>query len=339
MVTHRGDSHIYTGGSDGKIIRWNSEGGVWRPSEMVPARNTYQVYSMDINADETLLAAAGLHTPNELENYIELYSFDNMKAAPRKITGFRYSIENIHFTPDGKGLYARDNGGHSIKFSDFTTTKEVIKPTVKINSTDLRADGLRLAGAGNNGTLYIWDVRDNYKATEIKLGGSLTSVTWHPTEDLLVVGDNLGLIRLIKNGIVVRTLSGHRSSIEQIKYNHSATFFASASKDRTVRLWNVSKLTIPPIELKDHLDWVWTLTFSPDDEQIMVGLQSTQQSIDQDKIRNEASIRAYPTKIATMSDILCEQYIKENMSKEDWETYVPGLDYESTCPNYPPNNK
>src|SRR5690606_10466928 len=144
------------------------------------------------------------------------------------------------FTPDGKGLYARDNGGNSIKFSDFTTTKEVIKPTVKINSTDLRADGLKLAGAGNNGTLYIWHVRDNYKANEIKLGGSLTSVTWHPTEDLLVVGDNLGLIRLIKNGIVVRTLSGHRGPIEQIKYNHSATFFASASKDRTVRLWNVS---------------------------------------------------------------------------------------------------
>src|SRR5690606_34600138 len=102
-------------------------------------------------------------------------------------------------------------------------------------------------------------------------------------------------------------------------------------------------LTIPPIELKDHLDWVWTLTFSPDDEQIMVGLQSSQKTIFvkdiETKPRNEASIRAYPTKIATMSDILCEQYIKENMNKEDWETYVPGLDYESTCPNYPPNNK
>jgi WD40 repeat protein len=262
-----------------------------------------------------------------------------MKAAPRKITGFRYSIENVHFTPDGKGLYARDNGGHSIKFSDFTTTQEVIKSSdVKINSTDLRADGLKLAGAGNNGILYIWDIRDNYKATEIKLGGSLTSVTWHPTEDLLVVGDNLGLIRLIKNGIVVRLLSGHRGPIEQIKYNHNATFFASASKDRTVRLWNVNKLTIPPIELKDHLDWVWTLTFSPDDEQIMVGLQSSQQTIDRDKLRNEASIRAYPTKIATMSDILCEQYIKQNMNKEDWETYVPGLDWEKTCPNLPDNN-
>lgn len=342
MVTHRGDSHIYSGGSDGKIIRWSNESGLWKPTEMVsrPTPTDYQVYSMDINADETLLAAAGLHTPNELENYIELYSFDNMKAAPRKITGFRYSIENVHFTPDGKGLYARDNGGHSIKFSDFTTTQEVIKSSdVKINSTDLRADGLKLAGAGNNGILYIWDIRDNYKATEIKLGGSLTSVTWHPTEDLLVVGDNLGLIRLIKNGIVVRLLSGHRGPIEQIKYNHNATFFASASKDRTVRLWNVNKLTIPPIELKDHLDWVWTLTFSPDDEQIMVGLQSSQQTIDRDKLRNEASIRAYPTKIATMSDILCEQYIKQNMTKEDWDTYVPGLDYESTCPNYPPNNK
>ncbi|MFN3841507.1 MAG: WD40 repeat domain-containing protein, partial [Cyclobacteriaceae bacterium] len=141
-------------------------------------------------------------------------------------------------------------------------------------------------------------------------------------------------------GIVVRTLSGHRGPIEQIKYNHTATFFASASKDKTVRVWNVNKLTVPPIELKDHLDWVWTLTFSPDDQQIMVGLHSAQQTIRQDQLKNEESIRAYPTKIVTMSNILCDWAIKENMSDDDWNTYVGAdLPKELTCKNLPPNNR
>jgi hypothetical protein len=39
-----------------------------------------------------------------------------------------------------------------------------------------------------------------------------------------------------------------------------------------------------------------------------------------------------------MSDILCG-YVKRNINNEEWDNYAGGLDYESTCPNYPPNNK
>jgi WD40 repeat protein len=135
-------------------------------------------------------------------------------------------------------------------------------------------------------------------------------------------------------------LSGHKGPIEQIKYNHAANFFASASKDRTVRIWNVRKLSTPPIELRDHLDWVWALSFSPNDEQIMVGLHSSQQQIRKDEIKTEQSIHAYPTKIPTMSNILCSGFINRNMNKEEWATYVgEDLEYESTCKNFKPNNE
>lgn len=339
LVTHRGDADIYSGGSDGKIIRWSNENGKWSGTELVKKRSDYQVYAMDINPDETKLVAAGLYFTDDTKNYIELYDLKTM-GSPKKITGFYKAVENVQFTPDGKGLYARDNGGHSIKYSDFTTTREVISPPEKINSIELSADGTKLAGVGDKGTLYIWDIANNYKATEIKLGSSpLTALAWHPTDNLLIVGNNAGLLRIVRAGIVVRTLSGHRGPIEQIRYNHAATFFASASKDKTVRLWNVNKLTEPPIELKDHLDWVWTLTFSPDDQQIMVGLHSAQQTIRQDQLKNEESIRAYPTKLATMSNILCDWAIKQNMSDDDWNTYVGAdLPKEQTCKNLPPNN-
>ncbi|QOI98635.1 MAG: High-affnity carbon uptake protein Hat/HatR [Flammeovirgaceae bacterium] len=338
LVTHRSDADIYSGGSDGKIIRWNNENGKWVGTELVKKRSDYQVYAMDIDPAETRLAAAGLNFVDDTRNYIELYDLKTM-GSPKKITGFYKAVENVQFTPDGKGLYARDNGGHSIKYSDFSTTREVISPPEKINSIELSADGTKLAGVGDKGTLYIWDIANSYKATEIKLGNSpLTALTWHPTDNLLIVGNNAGLLRIVRAGIVVRTLSGHRGPIEQIRYNHTATFFASASKDKTVRLWNVSKLTVPPIELKDHLDWVWTLTFSPDDQQIMVGLHSAQQTIRQDQLKNEESIRAYPTKLATMSNILCDWAIKQNMSDDDWNTYVGAdLPKELTCKNLPPN--
>jgi WD40 repeat protein len=294
---------------------------------------------LDINADETKMVAAGLFGADGQNNYIELYDLKAMGNSPKKLTGFVNGVEDAHFTPDGKGLYVRDNGGRSIKYSDFSKTTQVVTSS-KINSLDLSGDGKKLAGAGDNGILYVWDIINNYSVTEIKLGKTpLSAVTWHPTQNQLVVGDDNGLIRIIQGEMVVRTLSGHRGPIEEIKYNHAANFFASASKDRTVRLWDVSKLSVPPIQLRDHLDWVWALSFSPDDEQIMVGLHSSQQQVRKDEIRTEQSIHAYPTKIPTMANILCTQFIKQNMTKEEWEIYVgEDLDYESTCKSYPANN-
>lgn len=337
LVTHVGDDHIYSGGSDGKIIRWNNVKGTWEPQVFVDKANhpDYQVYTLDINADETKMVAAGLYTPDAAKNFIELYDLSNMKAAPKKITGFNNAVENAHFTPDGNGLYARDNGGRSIKYADFNTAREVIAPPVKINAIDLSSDGKRIAGAGDNGSLYIWDVTNNYAFTEIKnLGRHLTAVTWHPKENLLIVGNDAGLLKIVQNGIVIRNLPGHEGPIEQIKYNHAAGFFASASKDKTFRIWNVGNLNEPPIKLRDHVDWVWGITFSPDDEQVMIGLNSSRQVIRQGEIQTEESIRAYPTKIPTMANILCTEYIKRNMSQDEWNTYVgEDLTFENTCPN------
>lgn len=341
LITHRGHADIYSAGSDGKIIGWDNTDKGWNPTELVGKRSEYQIYSMDIDSDETKLVAAGLFPVDEFNNYIELYDLKDMKKAPKKITGFVHAVEDVHFTPDGKGIYARDNGGRSIKFSDLSTAKQVIAPSDKINAIDISADGKKIAGAGNNGILYIWDITNNYSTTQVNLGKTpLTAITWHPTDNTLIVGDDNGLIRIVRGGIVVGNLSGHKGPIEQIKYNHAASFFASASKDRTVRIWNVKKLSTPPIELRDHLDWVWALSFSPNDEQIMVGLHSSQQQIRKDEIKTEQSIHAYPTKIPTMANILCSGFINRNMNKEEWATYVgEDLDYESTCKNFKPNNE
>jgi hypothetical protein len=342
LVTHKGDADIFSGGSDGKIIRWSEANDTWQPKGLVGKRSNYQIYSMDINQNETLLAAAGLYPIDASNNYIELYDLNAMQNPPQKITGFSKAIEDVHFTPDGKKLYARDNDGMSIKFSaDLSKAVEVVASTEKINAIDLSADGTKLAGAGDNGTLYLWDITNNYAATKINLGRTpLTAITWHPKDNTLLIGDDKGLIRIVQAGIVTRNLTGHKGPIEQIRYNHAATFFASASKDRTVRMWNISSLSIPPIELRDHLDWVWSLSFSPDDEQIMVGLHSYQQQIRQDKVKTEQSIHAYPTQISTMANILCGEFIKRNMTKAEWDTYAGAdLDYEMTCGNFKANDK
>ncbi len=338
LVTHSTENKIYSAGSDGKIIRWSDNNGQWS-SQILVKSNNYQYYSLDVSNNGKILVAAGLNTQSETKNYVEVYNLGNMAEHPRKVEGYSYAIENICITPDNAGFFARDNSGKSIKYSDFKTSREVVAPPVKINAIALSPDGNLLAGAGDNGTLYLWDVKNDFALKEVpRLGNPLTSVEFGPEGRRIVTGDIVGIVKIYDklSGLMIRTLSGHTSGIEQVRFNHAGTFMATASKDKTVRLWNMSNLKEQPIVLSDHKDWVWSATFTPDDEQLLASVHSSTETVK----GVEHTIRAWPTRIPTMANIMCDGYVKRNIDAEEWETFAGNdLPYEKTCPSLPENNK
>ncbi|MEK6781633.1 MAG: High-affnity carbon uptake protein Hat/HatR [Bacteroidota bacterium] len=342
LVAHEKANHIYSGGSDGRIIQWSLVDNKWTPTELVAFRgDVYQVFAMDVSPDGRWLAAGGLAAGDASKNYVELYDLQNMTAPPKTINGFVYNVDDIDFTVDSKGFYARDNAGHSIKYSDLTTAREVITAKEKITDIALSPDGTRIAGTGSNGILYSWDVTNNFSAKEVfknPSGAELTTLAYAPDKTRrIIVGDNAGLIRIVTEdtNLPPRILSGHTAHIEQIHFNHAGKFVATTSRDRTVRLWNWEKLNEQPIVLSDHADWVWSATFSPNDEQLLVGINSSSSNA----AKANETIHAWPTEIESMSGLLCK-YVKRNINKEEWDVYVStDLPYEKTCDNYPANNK
>ncbi|MGE0772778.1 MAG: High-affnity carbon uptake protein Hat/HatR [Cyclobacteriaceae bacterium] len=335
LDTRTTSSHIYSGGSDGKIIRWAFENNQWTPTEIVGERSDYLVFSLDMSPDERYLAAGGLYPFNREQNYVELYDLHNLQAPPKKITGYNSDIGDIHFTPDGKGFYARDNAGKSIRYSDMNTAREVIATKAKIFALALNDSGTKLAGAGDDGNVYIWDIKNNYQAQVVKVANNpLSAVAFVPKSNNVVAGDITGLLRLVVGGVVTRELSGHTGTIEKIRFNHKGNFMASSSRDYKVRLWNFDNLKEQPIVLSDH-DWVWDVTFSPDDEQLIAGINGVKENI----TSVDFPIHAWPTKIETMSGILCGM-VDRNLTQDEWDLYVgEDLPYEKTCSNLPAPNK
>ena len=338
LVTSVRNNAIYTGGSDGRLLHWVQTNDQWK-ADTLRRFVDYQIYSMDISNDGNLLAVGGLFPADRNANYVYLFDLNQPAAEPRKIPGFVSDIENICFTPDNRGFYARCNSGKSIMYSDLNSAKEVIAPKEKITSIDLSPDGNKLAGGGVDGTLFIWDVKNNFAVNAYPIldrKKDILMVAFTPSGSEVVIGAENGELRLVNNGLVRRVLSGHSSSIEQIKFSHSGKFMATASKDRSIRLWNMESLKDQPQVLNDH-DWVWSMAFTPDDNQIMAGIHSVVQNITPGDV--DYTIHAWPTKISAMSGKLCT-YIKKNLSKEDWDVYVgDDLPYQSTCPNLPANNK
>lgn len=347
IVSSAKSKSIYSGGSDGKIFKWIEQGGIWRGEQIAefadppPLVNTnYQVYSMDVSPDGSWLAIGGLYPADRDANYAMLLNLNNPSEAPKKIPGYRSDIENVIFAPDGKGFFARSNSGRSIMYSDLTTSKEVVTSKEKITSIDLSTDGSKLAGVGEDGNLYVWDVRKNFAPTvySILKGSSndVLAVVFSPTSNDIIIGDQKGEIRIITAGQVRRVLSGHTSLIQELKFSHSGKFLASASYDKTLRLWNMENLKEQPTVLTGN-DWVWSMAFSPDDEQIMGGIHSVTEGMRASD--TDFTIHAWPTKNTIMSTELCGR-ITRNMSKDEWDLYVAeDLDLEKTCENLPPNNK
>jgi hypothetical protein len=341
LVIHNASKKLYSGGSDGRILRWTYTGKQWEMEELVGPRTNYQVYSLAINKEGTRLAAAGMAFGDATNNYMELYDLTNPKSAPKIIRGYSFEIDNAFFSADGNGIFARDNSGKSIKYNDFTTAKEVIATKEKINHIDVSPDFKWIAGAGNDGNVYLWDVTKNFASTvilkNIAASGKVapvTSVGFTNDNQSLVIGDVSGLVKIISlaNPSKIQPLSGHESGIEQIVFNHSGTFMATASNDKTVRLWNLKELREQPMVLSGHADWVRTAVFSADDEQLLAGMHSNAE-------KTEETIHAWPTKIETMSSLLCS-YITRDLTEDEWYTYVDDeLKYEKTCQSVPDKKK
>jgi WD40 repeat protein len=346
LETRVNSNHIYSGGSDGRIIRWTLDNsGKWNGEEILGPSVDYLIFSLDISPNEEYLVAGGSFPSNRNANYVQMFDLKNLKAPAKKITGFVSDVNDIHFTNDNKGFYARDNSGFSIKYSDMNTAKEVISSKEKINYLEMSPDGKKLVGAGNDGNLYIWDIERNYAPTVYNIDNStntnraLTAAAFTPDGRRIIVGSVRGLLRIVDTGVVVRELSGHTSAIEHIKFNFAGTFMATASKDFSIRLWEFDKPGNPPMVLSDH-DWVWGVAFTPNDEQLMAGINSVKEEIaTTGGLKRNQTIHAWPTKISSMSDKLCG-YTKRNMSEEEWDLYVgEDLPREKTCQNLPINDK
>ena len=69
---------------------------------------------------------------------------------------------------------------------------------------------------------------------------------------------------------MMRTLRGHTRAVKSISLSPHDTYMASASYDKTVRLWEVATGQQVRV-LEGHTDWVMSVTWSRDGEYIVSG--------------------------------------------------------------------
>ena len=308
---------FYTGGSQGEVIQWSIENGNWKADSIAGKRPRRVVKSMYLDqADQSLYVAGQLIDKNG-KTLIEKYDLAARSKPVEEITGVEGSFVKMRGT--ASGILLLDQGGKSIKLLSEGKVSTIFTSDTKINDFDFD---------GTNGG--IWLAKANGDLSFLTGDSKKDSVIYHNENPItsvksffyLVIGDNKGRLKLFmdQNYSTYTDLTGHEGNIDDLSISKDGLFLLSASKDKTVRVWNMSEPTKPPLVLDDHSNWVWSADISPQNDFVYT-------------VNEDGYLRIWPLSMSKMADKLCS-YIERDLSNTEWATYIgSNLEKEKTCGN------
>ncbi|MEU9150090.1 hypothetical protein AB0D59_05995 [Streptomyces sp. NPDC048417] len=238
------------------------------------------MYTLTISPDGHTLAAAGR------DGRIRLWHVTDPrhpKPLGKPLTGASGEMWGLAFSPDGKLLAGGGNDGSNGRVRLWRVREprnpsyvgQVPDPVPSAQGNPGTAlwvafspDSRTLAAAGTDNNAHLWDVTNPAKPAStqnLSSNDSVNAVTFSRSGHLIAYGgddstvsiDNAASPKDIQN--FTPTLTGHTGHVEALAFNPKGTMLATASADRTVRLW-----TIPRTILAGHTDYVRTVDLSDD---------------------------------------------------------------------------
>jgi eukaryotic-like serine/threonine-protein kinase len=152
-------------------------------------------------------------------------------------------IGNFTFSPDGS-LMAGGCRDNSVRIWDVATMIEKFQLKEAGNAVAFTSDGKKLLAFTADGIAQWWDFRTDGRKSVPDLTGlaQVTSVDLSPGRRVAAIGRSDGVIQLLEvdSGKVLGTYRGHADAVLVVALAHGTSRFASGSRDKTIRLWDIN---------------------------------------------------------------------------------------------------
>jgi len=139
-----------------------------------------------------------------------------------------------------------------------------------INTVALHPNQGELIAGDEDGNIRIWDLTANACSFELVPDGKtpVRSISIGSDASIVVASNNKGTVfswKLDKKGFEpLQKLEAHNSFCLKSILSPDVKFLATASADKTVKIWNVEKNFSLAKTLVGHQRWVWDCAFSAD---------------------------------------------------------------------------
>jgi WD40 repeat protein/serine/threonine protein kinase len=250
------DGHLLaSAGDDGAVRLWSADSG--RLVRVLPGHGA-ALQCLAFAPDGKALAAAGK------DRAIRLWDVQS-GGELRTLQGHKGGTLALAFAPDGRSL-ASGGADRAVRVWAPDTgalVRTLDGHTEAVHGVAFSPDGAVLASAGAEGALRTWEA-----ASGLLLG------THYPPQKTAFLGVAFSSRRQIVTATegrmvylwgetLLHTFRGHDHSVPSVAFSPDGRLVASASRDRTVRLWEVS--TSEDYQaFPTHSDRVLGVSFSPD---------------------------------------------------------------------------
>jgi WD40 repeat protein len=344
---------------DHDIILWELDRG------SLPKLHSDSILSLAFSPDSKLLASSAK------DNSIRFWDIQSRQPYGQPITGLDSSQRNLAFSPNGNFLAAYCDGiclwdiQSSSLMMKWNANSELYPSQLVFNP-----QGEMLASGDGGGNIRLWNTADGsqigqtlpaFEGEVFALGFSEDGnmlyaanaynsrmLTWdlntgEKTYLPLVSSGDVGyLMRFSLDGKLLSAgtaggswndvlifdtssgqalfepLKGHTGSVFTLAFSADNHILATGSADHTIRLWDVVSGQTMGMPLTGHSDSVVAMAYSPD------GLVLVSAS-------GAGPIRIWEMDPQVWFARACE-IANRNLTKAEWETFLPGLPYRETCP-------
>ncbi len=308
-------STMFTGGSDGTILKWDLNDSKIKPGTVLSGRNIIDMIKVTSNGKWLLFAESNVG--------LSLINLSGTNMVPDQMTGSERNIRTIAPAPDNNSVYTAGLGNY-IEVWNITlrSARKLTDTEAMVNSLSLSPDGSMLAGGLRNGKTMIWNLKENLKDQVINTDerNAVQTVQFSRNGKYLACGALNGNILMFRTSDfkLLYTLRGHKARITSIAFNPDGKSLVSGSYDGQVVLWNLSDPS-QPVTMNDNTGFVFTVGFSPDGKYFLSGSAK------------EPRLVARPGDVSGLASQIC-MLVKRDMTQEEWNTYVGNdIPYRNTC--------
>ncbi len=226
------DPKIVSGGVDGTIRFWSTEGGV---QLAVVAAHKDWITKVECSPRGDILATAG-H-----DRAIRLWRCQD-QAVLGSLEGISAPINDLVFSLDGRYLFSAgwDRIIRQWEIASGQCIRSMSGHEKYIKALDISLDGRWLLSGGEDQTIRLWELSSGKCVQIIKAHNDwVYDVAFLPDGRFAVSAGKDWLIKVwdLASGRCVRELSGHEGPVHAIAVTPDGRFLISGGKDRTLRIW------------------------------------------------------------------------------------------------------